>query len=149
MRAYFEKFIYGTAPLEEPLSKALAFMGCQLVTEENASVSEGTFGFRAVTRDGRTEVLSIWPNSPAATSLTVDDEIVAVNGRRVAQNLQTLLAAGANQYELSVFRQNQLRTVTLAADSAARYWQKITVARLPAATEEQRASFQQWLKQVF
>ena len=149
MRAYFEKFIYGTAPLEEPLHKALAFVGCQLVTEENASVSEGTFGFRAVTHDGRTEVLSIWPNSPAAAALTVDDEIVAVNGRRVGQNLQTLLAAGATQYELSVFRQNQLRTVTLAADSAARYWQKITVAQLPGATEEQRASFRQWLKQDF
>ena len=149
MRAYFEKFVYGTAPLEDPLSKALAFVGCQLVTEENASVSEGTFGFRAVTRDGRTEVLSIWPNSPAAAALTVDDEIVAVDGRRVAQNLQTLLAAGATQYELSVFRQQQLRTVTLTADSAARYWQKITVARLPGATEEQRASFRQWLKQDF
>jgi len=149
MRTYFDKFVYGLAPLEDPLNKALSFVGCQLMQEENVSISEGTFGFRAVTRNERTQVLSILPGSPAAAALTVDDELVAVNGRRVAQNLQVLLSNGADQYELSVFRQNQLRTITLVADATARYWQKITVEKLPDATAEQRTSFQQWLKQDF
>lgn len=149
MQAYFDKFIYGTAPLEEPLDKALELVGCTLRIQENASASEGTFGFRAVTKNGRTEVADILPGSPAAAALTVDDEVVAVNGRRVDQNLQSLLSGGDEQYEVSVFRQNRLLTVTLAAQPGQRFWQKITVEKLPAATPEQQAGFRQWLKQEF
>lgn len=148
MRTYFDKFVYGTAPLEEPLTKALRFVGCTLQSTETASAVEGTFGFRAVVRDGRTEVTDILPNSPAATALTLDDEIIAVNGRQVSQNLNILLATGADTYEVSIFRQQQLRSATLIAGPV-RYWQKLTIEQLPDATPDQRASFQSWLKQEF
>ncbi|MBT2557828.1 M61 family metallopeptidase [Hymenobacter sp. ISL-91] len=149
MQAYFDKFIYGTAPLEEPLNRVLGFVGCRLLIEENVSAAEGIYGFRAVLREGRTEVTSILPDAPAALALTVDDEIVAVNGRRVAQNLHTLLADGADRHELTVFRQHRLLTVELQADPAHRFWQKFTVEKLTTATPEQQASFRQWLKQDF
>ena len=149
MQTYFDKFVYGTAPLEEPLNKALRFVGCTLRFSENGSVSESVFGFRAAVRNERAEVTDILPGTPAANVLAVDDEILAVNGRRVTQNLQTLLATGVGRYELAVFRQNQLRTVILFADDAQRYWPKIVVEKLPEATAEQRASFGQWLKQEF
>ncbi|RZK18174.1 MAG: M61 family peptidase, partial [Hymenobacter sp.] len=70
MQVYFDKFINGTAPLQEPLDKALHTVGCQLVAYENASASEGTFGFRTVVKNERTEVTYIWPGSPAAAVLT-------------------------------------------------------------------------------
>jgi predicted metalloprotease with PDZ domain len=149
MQRYFDQFVYGTAPLEEPLNRVLSFVGCQLRIRENASVSEGVFGFRTAVKSERTEVTAILPGSPAAAALTVDDEIVAVNGRRVAMNLQSLFADGGQQYELSIFRQNRLVTVTLVAVAEQRFWQKITVEKLPDATPEQQASFQQWLKQAF
>ena len=149
MQAYFDKFIYGTAPLEEPLNRVLGFVGCRLVVEENASASEGTYGFRAVVKNERTEITDILADSPAALALTVDDEIVAVNGRRVDMNLQTLLSDGADHHELTVFRQNRLLTVSLTTDAGQRFWQKITIDRLTAPTPEQQASFRQWLKQDF
>ena len=149
MQTYFDKFIYGTAPLEEPLNRVLGFVGCRLLTIENGSASEGTYGFRTVVRNERTEVTNILPDAPAALALTVDDEIVAVNGRRVDMNLQTLLSDGANHHELTVFRQNRLLTVALAADPAHRFWQKFTLEKLVVATPEQQASFRQWLKQDF
>jgi predicted metalloprotease with PDZ domain len=149
MQRYFDQFVYGTAPLEEPLSRVLNFVGCQLRTRENASAAEGIFGFRAAVKNERTEVIDILPSSPAAAALTVDDEIVAVNGRKVTMNLQSLLATGAERYELSVFRQNRLLTVSLAAQPDRRFWQKMTVEKLADATPEQQASFQQWLKQAF
>ncbi|QDA59642.1 M61 family metallopeptidase [Hymenobacter jejuensis] len=149
MQRYFDQFVYGTAALEDPLNKVLHFVGCTLLIEENPSAAEGTFGFRTVVKNERTEVTGILPDSPAAQSLTVDDEIVAINGRRVTMNLQTLMVDGADQYEVSVFRQNRLLTVPLVADPAKRFWQKYTVAKLPAATPEQKASFQKWLQQEF
>ncbi|WP_426490250.1 M61 family metallopeptidase [Hymenobacter sp. 102] len=149
MHAYFDKFIYGTAPLEEPLNRVLGFVGCRLRIDENASASEGVYGFRTVVKNERTEVTDILPDAPAALALTVDDEIVAINGRRVELNLHSLLSDGADHHEVTVFRQNRLLTVTLAADPAHRFWQKVTVEKLPSATPEQQASFRQWLKQDF
>ena len=145
MQAYFDKFIYGTAPLTEPLAKVLHTVGCQLLVGENASASEGAFGFRTVVRNERTEVSAIWPNSPAALALTMDDEIVAVNGRRVDLNLQSLLSSGAAEYEVSVFRQSRLLTVTLAVAPGMGFGPRYAVARLETADAAQQRGFQQWL----
>lgn len=145
MQVYFDKFINGTAPLQEPLDKALRWVGCQLVAYENASASEGIFGFRTALKSERTEVTYIWPGSPAATALTVDDEIVAVNGRRVEANLQSLLSTGAPTYELAVFRQSRLLVVELAALPAATFGIRYAVEILAEADETQKAGFQKWL----
>jgi predicted metalloprotease with PDZ domain len=145
MQVYFDKFINGTAPLQEPLDKALRTVGCQLVAYENASASEGIFGFRTVVKNERTEVTYIWPGSPAAAALTVDDEIVAVNGRRVDMNLQSLLSTEAPHYEVAVFRQNRLLLVELAALPGAAFGPRYAVEKLAEADEAQRAGFQKWL----
>jgi predicted metalloprotease with PDZ domain len=145
MHAYFDKFIYGLEPLAGPLDKVLHTVGCQLMVTENASASEGIFGFRTVVKNERTEVTDIWPNSPAAAALTVDDEIVAVNGRRVDMNLQSLLGNGAAQYEVSVFRQNKLLTVTLAAMPGITFGQRYTVDKMDVADAAQQQGFRQWL----
>ncbi|KAA9325579.1 M61 family metallopeptidase [Hymenobacter busanensis] len=149
MSWYFEQHIYGTAELETPLDEALNFVGCALMVQENQSASEGLFGFRTVVKNERTEVTDIYPDSPAARALTVDDQVVAVNGRRVDMNLQVLLGTRQPSYELTVFRQDRLTTVTLHAESTSRFWSKITVDKLPEATLAQQASFRQWLNQSF
>ncbi|WP_426058879.1 M61 family metallopeptidase [Hymenobacter sp. B1770] len=145
MQAYFDKFIYGTAPLTDPLNKVLHTVGCQLLVAENGSASEGTFGFRTVVKNERTEVSAIWPNSPAALALTVDDEIVAVNGRRVDMNLQSLLNDGAASYEVSVFRQSRLLTVTLAAMPGVSFGQRYAVNKLEVADTAQQEGFSKWI----
>ena len=149
MHAYFDKFIYGTAPLQEPLDRVLRTVGCQLLVAENASASEGIFGFRTAVKNERTEVTGIWPNSPAAVALTVDDEIIAVNGRRVDMNLQSLLSSGAAQYDVSVFRQNRLLTVTLAAMPGSSFGQYYVVEKMKIADAAQQRGFQQWLDWEF
>ncbi|TVT37952.1 M61 family metallopeptidase [Hymenobacter setariae] len=145
MQVYFDKFINGTAPLQEPLDKALHTVGCQLVAYENASASEGTFGFRTVVKNERTEVTYIWPGSPAAAVLTADDEIVAINGRRVDMNLQSLLSTGAPLYEVAVFRQNRLVLVELLPQPDAVFGVRYTIEKLADADEAQKTGFQKWL----
>ncbi len=149
MHAYFNRFIYGTAPLADSLDKVLHTVGCQLLVGENASASERIFGFRTVAKNERTEVSSIWPDSPAANTLTVDDEIVAVNGRRVDMNLQTLLSSGAPGYEISLFRQTRLLTVRLSAVPDVHFGQRYVIDRLETADAAQRHGFQQWLGWAF
>jgi predicted metalloprotease with PDZ domain len=149
MQAYFDKFIYGTASLEEPLNRVLSFVGCRLKTEESLSASESIYGFRTVVKNDRPQVTNILPDAPAALALTVDDEIVAVNGRRVSNNLHTLLSDGGAQHEVTVFRQNRLLTVPLVAEPGHLFWQTYTIEKLPLATPEQQASHKQWLKQDF
>ena len=149
MQVYFDKFINGTAPLQEPLDKALRTVGCQLVATENASASEGTFGFRTTARNERTTVSYIWPGSPAATALSVDDELVAINGRRVELNLQSLLSTDAPSYEVAVFRQSRLLLVELAAQPGPGFGPRYAVEKLAEADENQRAGFQKWLSWEF
>ena len=124
-------------------------VGCQLLVGENTSASEGIFGFRTVVKNERTEVTAIWLHSPAAAALTVDDEIVAVNGRRVDMNLQSLLSTGADSYEVSVFRQNRLLTVTLTATPGVRFGQHYAINKLETADAAQQRGFQQWLGWAF
>ena len=149
MQVYFDKFINGTAPLQEPLDRALRTVGCQLVVTENASASEGTFGFRTVVKNERTEVTYIWPGAPAAAALTVGDELVAVNGRRIDLNLQSLLSTGAPPYELALFRQNRLVLVELVAQPGVSFGQRYTIEKLTDADEAQKLGFQKWLGQDF
>ena len=145
MQVYFDKFINGTAPLQEPLDKALHTVGCQLVAHESPSISEGHFGFRtAVSNDG-TEITYIWPGSPAAAVLAVGDELMAVNGRRVDLNLQSLLSTEAPHCELAVFRQNRLVLVKLAAEGGVGFGTRYTVEKLTGADASQQAGFQKWL----
>jgi predicted metalloprotease with PDZ domain len=145
MQVYFDKFINGTAPLQEPLDKALHTVGCQLMVHETTSASEGHFGFRTVVRNERTEVAYIWPGSPAAAVLAADDEIVAVNGRRVDMNLQSLLSTEASHYELAVFRQNRLMLVELAAEGGVAFGTRYTIEKVADADANQKAGFQKWL----
>ena len=145
MQTYFDKFIYGTAPLQEPLNRVLHTVGCQLLVGENASASEGTFGFRTVVKNERTEVTGIWPGSPAAAVLTVDDEIVAVDGRRVDMNLQMLLGSGQPRYAITVFRQHRLLTVELAATPSTTFGPRYSINKLETADAAQQRGFQQWL----
>ena len=146
MQAYFDKFIYGTAPLVDSLDKVLHTVGCQLLIAENASASEGIFGFRTGMKNERTEVVAIWPASPASAVLTIDDEILAVNGRRVDMNLQVLLSSGEPTYEITVFRQNRLLTVSLTVLPGVTFGQRYAVDKLETADAAQQRGFQQWLK---
>ena len=145
MSRYFDQFVDGTAPLIEPLGRALAGVGCELVRLENPAEAERVFGLRTQARADRTLVSYLWPGSPAEAVLSVDDEIVAVNGRREAPSSLSLLSEALPTYELTVLRQNHLRTVALAAEPGRTFGPSYAVQPLAEASAAQRAGFTQWL----
>ena len=145
---YFNEVIEGLTPLEKLLDRALGTVGCRLLIEENPSVAEGRFGFRLNTQAALPDVTAIAEASPAARGLSLGDELVAVNGRKVESgNLPGLLLHVAGEIELTVFRQKQLRTVKLVADSDG-YFRKITIEREPDASPAEEARRQLWLGQA-
>ncbi|MGV3642307.1 MAG: M61 family peptidase, partial [Adhaeribacter sp.] len=125
---------------------ALQYVGCQLETLPNPLVQEGVFGFKTHFKDNLLEVSAIAPGSPAAAVLQLEDELVAVNGRRISGNLTALLRAGG-PIELSLFRNKMLRQVTLAPGED-RYYQRYLVGKQLDAGPAQKENFERWLKQT-
>lgn len=147
-RDYFEAVIYGTAPLEALLQEALRYVGCSLAIEENPVLSESHYGFKIMLREQTTVVSGLVPGSPAWCQLSVDDEILAVNGRKVEANLDSLLAPH-EVVNLTVFRQKKLRSLSLYRRINERYLQRHTVTKMKNASPSQKENFYQWLKQSF
>ena len=144
---YFSEVIEGLTPLEKLLARALGTVGCRLLTTESLGVAEGRFGFQLNAQSALPDVTAIAPNSPAARALSLADELVAVNGRKVeAGNLPGLLLHVAGEVELTVFRQKQLRTVRLVADGES-YFRRLTIECDPEASPAEVARRHLWLGQ--
>jgi predicted metalloprotease with PDZ domain len=147
LQTYFDDLIFGTAPLQPYLEKALHYVGCTLVAQASPFLSEAIYGFKTALKDNALEVTGIAPGSPAEALLSLEDELVAINGRRIAGNFQALLNTAA-PVELTLFRNKMLRQVTLMAGNKS-YYQKYLVRKLPGANDWQRENFRLWLKQAF
>ncbi len=150
LTAYFQNYIYGTAPIEEALDTALYYVGCTLKATTNALLYEGHYGFKTVTENQVTKVTAIAPDAPASEALSIDDELIALNGRKLEQNLQPLLAAAGTEapITLTIFRDKRLREVTLQPNGQS-YYAKYTIHKNAEASEQEMQNFRLWLKQDF
>lgn len=146
-QSYFDAIIYGTYPINDALNQALTYVGCQLQQEPNPGIPESRFGFKTILEGTTLKVSYIAPNSPAASALAPDDELIAIEGRKIEGNMGVLLSQGSH-FEVSLFRNKTLRTATLQADSN-QYLIKYTIQKLPQATPAQKQNFTRWLKQEF
>lgn len=147
LQKYFDEIINGTLPVQEPLSQALQYIGCTLQREINPNLTEARFGFKTIVNGSALTVGYIEPNSPAARVLALEDELIAVNKRRIEGNINVLLQ-NEPAFEISLFRHKQLRTITLTADGQP-HLTKYTIQKLSTASAEQKHNFNLWLKQEF
>ncbi|WP_242929399.1 M61 family metallopeptidase [Pontibacter vulgaris] len=146
---YFDNFIKGNAPIEQALDEALYFVGCSLKNEDNLLHYEAKYGFK-ISAEQSIKVTAIAPDSPASAALSIDDELVALDGRKLEQNLQHLLAQSDLQQPvtLTLFRDKQLRQVTLQA-SRKHFYPKYKITKRSDASETEKQHFKLWLKQEF
>ncbi|MCC9168343.1 M61 family metallopeptidase [Pontibacter harenae] len=149
-KTYFENYINGTAPIEEPLDRALGYVGCNLKATESPLLYEQLYGFKTVADNQGLKISAIAPGSPASQALSIDDELVALNGRKLEQNLQPLLSETdtSESITLTLFRDKQLREVRLQHNGQS-FYQKYTIEKRPEASEEEKQNFKLWLKQGF
>ncbi|MCX2741434.1 M61 family metallopeptidase [Pontibacter anaerobius] len=145
--AYFAKYINGTESIEPALDEALRHVGCTLAEQQNPLAYEGKYGFK-ISSEGSMKITAIAPGSPASELLSIDDELVALNGRKLENNLQQLLALEPEEVELALFREKQLRVVRLEANDKS-FYSKYTVQKRKDATAAEKENFRLWLKQEF
>lgn len=148
-KPYFDNYINGTTAIEPALDEALRYVGCTLKQHENTLLYESRFGFK-IAQEQTIKITSVAPGSPAFDALSVDDELVALNGRKLEQNLQHLLQqlSPTGTITLTLFREKQLRQVMLTP-TAKTFYPKYTIEKLPDTKAAAKENFKLWLNQNF
>jgi predicted metalloprotease with PDZ domain len=145
-REFFERFVWGLEPLEEELSKALDYVGCELITLDNPDVSESRFGLRTKDEQIKCLVLQVAPGSPAdIATLSINDEIIAVNGLHCdGSNLDALLNFFDNDViHLTLFRAKNLLHLDLISTQE-RFFPYYFLHKQKDATQGQKANYMGW-----
>ena len=143
IQGYFEDFIYGKLPLEEKIDKALHSVGCTLQTQDPLTAAEKFFGFRVQEENGKFSIGVIFPQSPAEQHLAPNDELIAINGRKIDNNLHELMGKQP-EAKITFSRSQKIRTVRLKNEGET-YFKQYTIQQKEDATEQEKANFEQWL----
>ena len=141
---FFQDYVYGTKPIEDNLNHLLQFIGLQLHAEKSASITENRFGFKTIQKGDITIVGGIAPNAPAANLLSREDELIAVNGRKIMQNIDKLIS-GEAEIQLSLFRNYRLMHVNLKKDAQS-YYEQWSIVPANTITAAQQKNFEMWMR---
>ena len=144
LQDFFADLVEGVAPIEAHLSELLEFVGCELVSQPPDNLYENHFGIKTIKSENHHIITQLHPDSTAALMLSLDDEIIAVNGRKASSDLNAIIGKQRN-ITLSIFRQNRLKEVTLDGLDAS-YFQDYDIRQMADTTEQQQANFKAWLK---
>ncbi|MCB2410089.1 M61 family metallopeptidase [Hymenobacter lucidus] len=140
---FFRQNVYGTETL--PYNTALGYAGLTLTT---APVSaDAALGANMSTAGGKFTVTSVVRNGSAwQGGLSVGDEVLALNGARVTDDVNKLLtgAPAGTPITLLVNRDGQMKEVSfpLTASTTQRY----RIEKLPSPTAAQQTVFNKWLR---
>ena len=143
LKGYFENFIYGKIPLEDKINEVFHTVGCALQAQAPETNAEKLFGFRVQEENGKLTISLIAPQSPAEKHLAPNDELIAINGRKIDNNLHELMG-NRSIIEVTFSRYQKIRTVTLESKGAT-YFRQYTMQQREDATTEEKARFEQWL----
>ncbi len=145
---FFNMYVKGANDFEEALVPCFKYVGLELKKIDNPLVNERIFGFKTIDNGTFAKVSLVAPYSPAwKAGLFANDDIIAVNGTVVRNNLNALLMyyGDAKKIELTAISNERLKTFTLEADSPARsYFFKSNVVQSQSATDIQKINFDTW-----
>lgn len=142
LEKYFEKCINGSDPLEAFLDNLLPEVGCELQVLPNKQKIKSLFGLVPINRQGLTMILSIAPGSPAEAALSIDDQILAINGTEADKELDTLITD--KRIEIDILRRGKPRKVVVEGDKEI-YYPQVLIRRDPEALPQQKSQFENWL----
>jgi predicted metalloprotease with PDZ domain len=140
---FFRRYVYGTETL--PYETALGYAGLKL-SVATAAATDAALGASISPAGGKQTVSSVLRDGSAwQGGLSVGDEILAIDGTRVTDDPNKLLAgrAAGTPVKLLVNRDGQIKELNfpLLASSARRY----RIERQANPTAEQQTVFNKWL----
>ena len=119
----FDALIYGVQDFSPYLQRAFAVFGWKYsaIKSDNAP---WLYGFKTQLKNNEVHVISVLENSSAFESgLTENDHIISINGIKVSQNLNKWLSYfNSTPIELSIFRNQKLKTITLLAPNTHQFY---------------------------
>ncbi len=150
MTSFFENYVYGTCDYEPLLQELLFYIGCELIKTKAKKYHEAHFGFKLHETGPAGKVSLIYPDSAAEKAgLSLNDEIIAINGRQLKNDFNEWERYFADQVlELSVFSDNFLKKISLAPSSGELYL-NYSIQKKEAATPAQKTAWKNWARQDF
>ncbi len=144
----FNEYCYGTSEID--FDRYLGYAGLKM--GESAGKDKGKpashLGISLKTVDGKLLVIGVTSGSPAESQgLNVNDEVIALNGFRMNQELLVSRVEEAGpgaKLEFLISRDGRIREVTIIAGAKKR--SEIAVERLPETSEGQRRVYESWLR---
>ncbi|MCS7302197.1 MAG: PDZ domain-containing protein [Candidatus Kapabacteria bacterium] len=150
VRKKFWQWIDSTDELD--IATAFAPFGIEWIEQPKDSQQAGNttpyLGLQLKTEGGRLIVSSVMEGSPASKAgIAVDDELIAVNGKRITTEEELLRAFswGDKVTEITASCDGQLYTTTIEYMPAMDYQLRVR----PVLSERQQKLFQKWLERSF
>lgn len=142
LEGYFAHCIEGTADLEDILKNLSQDFAMNLIVNHHNRGAE-MFGFQTTQKNGSNWVSLIEPNSNAVKVLSLQDEIIAVDDRKVENNLNELIA-DKHTIILTLFRQKKLYHVVMSVNRES-YFKEYNLQIDSNANDRQTANLLAWL----
>ncbi|MBK7310293.1 MAG: PDZ domain-containing protein [Sphingobacteriaceae bacterium] len=148
LKDFFNKFVFGANDYDEGLVPCFNYLGIDFQKTQNQNLNERDFGFKVIEQGTLTKVNLVAPYSPSwRAGIFNNDDVIAVNGTVVRNNLNQLLNYYSNQksIDITIISQEKLRTVTLQKDEKEQTWFfKSKLSILAQSTDKQKDSFNIW-----
>lgn len=147
---FFQQYVEGPGSYLEMLQALLPLAGLQVIPLDNPAVCERDFGFKVQESGSRTVVTMTASGSLAeAAGLMLGDEIRAINGYKVDNNLNEWLKYFSDdRVELHVLSGNRLKKIGLMRGPD-RFFPLFSVIKAERPSPEQVKFYENWTKQAF
>ncbi len=136
MDDYVSECLEGKGNWEKRLQKALEWIGCQLVWEENPNEIEHLLGLRLADRTRQSPVLKITPDSPADSVLSWKDKVLFLEKNIEQENVVS--------FSFEIERLGETRKIQIESDGK-NYLSLPKIQFLENRNTEQIANFAKWL----
>jgi predicted metalloprotease with PDZ domain len=144
---FFAEIVHSPNTLLIPLSEAVSLAGLEVEASNSVWPLERVFGLRISSN----KVRSTYPGSPAHTAgLVLDDEIISINGKVAAGNLNQLIESEINDGDnlvLKVVSFGKVRDLVLHPDQKT-WYDSYRIKSAGMLTQQQLQFRESWLGQI-
>lgn len=138
---FIDKFYEGTVAVEPQLSNSMDYIGYKLVQKDHPEASAALLGFRVDLTNSPANIVEIAPGSIAETLLSIGDEILETNGKKVDKNGPEIID-GKNTFLIE--REGKKTTIELETGKD-RYYSIYEMAKNEEAGPNNIDNFNFWI----
>jgi len=140
----WKNLIHGVEDYSPFLQQTMETLGIDWIREPSPKANERSFGFSVDESGSRNRITAVVPHSPADTGgLGIGDEIVALNGVAVHQNIHDMVNIAKGPMILDIIRRKKMSQVELNVDGNCWKYRQV-LRRSESLSEVQKFCYQCW-----